>query len=83
MEEFVIGRVRVGDLLASKLDEEQGAEIRDQQIFRSHAAFYEQEYHEVKIYRGRDGGRGEGEALGRWKRGEEAVEEVGRRGEAG
>ncbi|EKX54961.1 cysteinyl-tRNA synthetase [Guillardia theta CCMP2712] len=38
--------VRVGDLLASKLDEEQGAEIRDQQIFRSHAAFYEQEYHE-------------------------------------
>ena len=48
----VIGQVRVGDLLASKLDEEQGAEIRDQQIFRSHAAFYEQEYHEVKMYRG-------------------------------
>jgi cysteinyl-tRNA synthetase len=35
---------KVGDLIASKLDGEKGAEVRDQEIFRAHAAYYEQEY---------------------------------------
>jgi cysteinyl-tRNA synthetase len=33
---------KVGDLLAAKLDGEKGATVTDQEIFRAHAAFYEQ-----------------------------------------
>lgn len=33
---------KVGDLLAAKLDGERGATVTDQEIFRAHAAFYEQ-----------------------------------------
>jgi len=35
---------KVGDLISSKLDGEKGGEVRDQEIFRAHAAYYEQEY---------------------------------------
>ncbi len=35
---------KVGDLISSKLDSEKGAEVRDQEVFRGHAAYYEQEY---------------------------------------
>ena len=35
---------KVGDLIAAKLDGEKGGEVRDQDIFRAHAAYYEQEY---------------------------------------
>jgi len=34
----------VGDLIANGLDAEKGSEVTDQQIFRDHAAFYENEY---------------------------------------
>jgi cysteinyl-tRNA synthetase len=35
---------KVGDLIAEHLDAEKGADVRDQQIFRDHAAFYENEF---------------------------------------
>ncbi|KAJ1472044.1 tRNA synthetases class I (C) catalytic domain-containing protein, partial [Baffinella frigidus] len=35
---------KVGDLIAARLDDAKGAEVRDQGIFRAHAAHYEKEY---------------------------------------
>ncbi len=35
---------KVGDLIAERVDSEKGADVRDQQIFRDHAAFYENEF---------------------------------------